>query len=246
MRLKINNKVDFVQKFLSPISRINDLCTLKIQADGISNLSRTSDNSFALYANCLDVEVLDYEVDQNVSFSDVKKFIKAFDCVQTPSVELVISKNKIEYTSSDIKFKFHLIDDNIIKSPNFTVDKINSFTYDTEFRLYPPVITSLIKSSTFITDSNKIYIQTNESKVFGELSDKTRDNIDSFTTVLSEEYTGEDVNPPLVFNFDVFRNISILKVQEMDVKLNTERGFIAFDVKEDKYNLKYIATAMVS
>ena len=246
MRLKINNRIEFVQKFLNPISRINDLCTLKIQSDGITNLSRTSDNSFALYANCTDVEVLDYEIDQNISFSDIKKFIKAFDCIQSSSVELLISKNKIEYISPDIKFKFHLIDDNIIKSPNFTVDKINSFTYDTEFKLYPPVITSLVKSSTFITDSNKIYIQTKETKVFGELSDKTRDNIDSFTTVLSEEYTGKATESPLVFNFDVFRNISILKVQEMDVKLNTERGFIAFDVREDKYNLKYIATAMVS
>jgi len=246
MRLKINNKVDFVQKFLSPISRINDLCTLKIQSDRITNLSRTSDNSFALYANCSDIEVIDYEEDQNISFSDIKKFIKAFDCVQTPSVELLVSKNKIEYNSSDIKFRFHLIDDNIVKSPNFTVEKINSFTYDTEFKLYPPVITSLIKSSTFITDSNKIYIRTDASKVFGELSDKTRDNIDSFTTVLSEEYSGESIDDPLVFSFDVFRNISVLKVQEMDIKLNTERGFIAFDVKEDKYNLKYIATAMVS
>jgi hypothetical protein len=246
MRLKINNKLEFVQKFLSPISRINDLCTLKIQSNSVTNLSRTSDNSFALYANCSDIEVLDYQEDQNVSFSDIKKFIKAFDCVQSSSVELAVSKNKIEYTSPDIKFKFHLIDDNIVKSPNFTVEKINSFTYNTEFKLYPPVITSLIKSSTFITDSNKIYIQTNNSKVFGELSDKTRDNIDSFTTVLSEEYLGENVDTPLVFNFDVFRNISILKVQEMDVKLNTEKGFIAFDVKEDKYNLKYIATAMVS
>jgi hypothetical protein len=159
---------------------------------------------------------------------------------------LLVSKNKIEYNSSDIKFRFHLIDDNIVKSPNFTVEKINSFTYDTEFKLYPPVITSLIKSSTFITDSNKIYIRTDASKVFGELSDKTRDNIDSFTTVLSEEYSGESIDDPLVFSFDVFRNISVLKVQEMDIKLNTERGFIAFDVKEDKYNLKYIATAMVS
>jgi hypothetical protein len=32
----------------------------------------------------------------------------------------------------------------------------------------------------------------------------------------------------------------------MDIKLNNERGFIAFDIKDDKYNLKYIATAMVS
>ena len=64
--------------------------------------------------------------------------------------------------------------------------------------------------------------------------------------MLSEEFTGEDVDDPLVFNFDVFRNISVLKVQEIDIKLNTERGFVAFDIKEDKYSLKYIATSMVS
>lgn len=246
MRLKINNKINFIQKFLNPISRINDLCTLKIQSDKISNLCRTADNSFALYADCTDVEIFDFENDQNISFSDIKKLIKALDCIQTSEIELLIKKNYIEYISSDIRFKFHLIDDNIVKTPNFTIDKINSFTYNTEFKIYPPSILSLIKSSTFITDSNKIYIRTNSSKVFGELSDKTRDNIDSFTSVLSEEFIGEEIINSIVFNFDIFRNISILKVDVINTKLNTEKGFIAFNIIDDKYNLKYIATAMVS
>jgi hypothetical protein len=246
MKLKIHNKTDFIQKFLVPISRINDLCTLKIHSDSISSLIRTPDNNFVLHAIYSEIGVDDELVEKNISFADIKRFIKAFECTEGEDVDLLVNDNNIEYKSTNVKFKFHLINDNLVKSPNFNLDKINSLNYNINSKISLNTILSLIKSSTFITDSNKIYIKATKDGLYGELSDKTRDNIDSFTTKLSDELEGSVSEDTIILNFDIFRILSALKTQDIDIRLNTERGYVAFDIKDDKYKLKYIATSMVS
>jgi hypothetical protein len=48
------------------------------------------------------------------------------------------------------------------------------------------------------------------------------------------------------FNFDLFRNLSLLKIPEVAVSLNSQIGVIAFNVQDDNYKLKYISTANVA
>jgi hypothetical protein len=246
MKLKINNKSDFIQKFLIPISRINDLCSLKVESNSIHTLTRTIDSNFALYAFCEDVEVIDYTSDKSISFADIKKFIKAFECTEGETVELILNENNVEYKSPNVKFKFHLINDNMIKPPNYNLEKINSLQYNLAAKITSNTILSYIKSSTFITDSNKIYIRTEGDSLLGELCDKTRDNIDNFTTKLSDTFVGDHTTNDIILNFDIFRIISALRVNDIDFKMNTEKGFVAFDFQEDKYKLKYVATTMIS
>jgi hypothetical protein len=161
-------------------------------------------------------------------------------------VELKLNDNNVEYKSNGTKFKFHLINDNIVKSPNFNIQKINALEYDLNFKMSSSALNVLLKSSTFITDSNKIYVSTENGNVMAELNDKTKSNIDSFATKLADCYSGNSLDKALAFDFDLFRNISFLKSQEIDIKINTIKGVIAFDIVEDKYKLKYISTAKVS
>jgi len=56
MNLRIPNKVNFIQKFLIPISKINDLCTLVLDKNSISNLNRTPDSNFSLYITSNEIE----------------------------------------------------------------------------------------------------------------------------------------------------------------------------------------------
>lgn len=242
MILRILNKANFTQKFLHPISRINDLCTLTIQENSIYNLNRTVDSSLSLYSVCEDIEVLDYTEKTNISFADIKKFIKAFDCISDATVDLIINANSVEYKSNGTKFKFHLINDNIVKSPNYNIEKINSLQFDNEFMMNISIYNLLIKSSTFITNSNKIYIGTDGGNVIAELTDKSKSNVDSYSTKISEVYSGSSIEKPLSFNFDLFRNVSFLKTTDILIRINN-KGFIAFDVVDDKYKLKYTATA---
>ena len=79
MILKILNKNNFIQKFLTPISKINELCSITLEKDSIYNLNRTSDTNFSLYARTEDVK---YEGEKRcISFADIKRFIKVLDCI---------------------------------------------------------------------------------------------------------------------------------------------------------------------
>jgi hypothetical protein len=244
MNLRILNKINFVQKFLVPISRINDLSTLTLENNQIYNLNRTPDNNFSLYITSSEVEYSGEK--RTISFSDIKKFIKVFDCIQSDTIDLLLTDNTVEYKSNGTKFKFHLINDNIVKSPNFSIDKIKTLEFDLSFKLSLSTINLLIKSSTFITDSNKLYISTNDGKVYGEMTDKTKMIIDSYATEISPAYEGSGMDKPLAFDFDLFRNISFLRVPDFIVKMNTKIGVIVFDIDDDNYKMRYISTAKVS
>jgi hypothetical protein len=243
MILRILNRTNFTQKFLTPISRINELCTLTVQKNSIYNLNRTADTNFSLYSVCSDVETEGIEENVNLSFADVKKLIKVLDCLSVNTLDLVLNKNNVEYNDKGTKFRFHLINDNIVKSPNYNIDKINALQFDVDFKLNTTTHSHLIKSSTFITDSNKIYISTEDGCVLAELTDKSKNNIDSYSVKISDFYGGTSIDKPISFNFDLFRNISYLKTTDAVVRLNTKMGFIAFDIEYDKYKLKYTATA---
>lgn len=243
MNLKIKNKTNFIHNFLNPISRINDLCSLTLENNSIYSLNRTSDSNFMLYASTDDIC---YEGEKRIlSFADIKKFSKAFECVsQDTDIDLKLNENNIEYSSHLNKFKFHLINDNIVRGPNYNIDKLNSLEYDTEFTLNYNSYLNLIKSSTFIS-SEKIYLNTVDGKMYGELTDKTKSNIDSYTLSISESYNGSALDKPLCFDFNLFRSIAMPKNSESIIRLSN-KGIIAFVIEQDKYKLKYISTAHVS
>jgi hypothetical protein len=243
MILKILNKNNFTNKFLHPISRINDLCTLVVEKDKIYNINRTADGNFSLYSVCDEIAVEDYKDKTNLSFSEIKKFIKVFDCIPENAIDLIIHSNFVEYKSGGTRFKFHLINDNIVRAPNYSIEKINSLTYNNEFNISLSAINTLIKSSTFITSSNKIYLTTDEGNVYAELDDKAKTNIDTFSTKISDHYKGSALNNPLGFNFDILRNISALKCPEILVRVNTDVGYVAFEIGDDNYKLKYTSAA---
>lgn len=243
MILKIQNKQNFINNFLQPISRVNDICSLTLENNTIYSFNRTTDSTFTLFSYTDDIY---YEGEKKIlSFAEIKKFVKAFECIpQDNDIVLKLNENNIEYKSHVNKFKFHLINDNIVRGPNYSIEKMNSIEFNSEFVLTYSVYLNLIKSSTFIS-TEKIYLYTEDNKVFGELTDKTKSNVDSYTVLLSDTYTGQDFNNPIPFDFNLFRSISLLKGTDALIKLNT-KGIIAFVVDYDKYKLKYISTAHVS
>lgn len=245
MKLKILNKNNFVQKFLNPISKINELCSLTLERDSIYNLNRTSDTNFSLYARTEDVK---YEGEKRtISFADIKRFIKVLDCIPLDTnIELIINENNIQYISHSTKLKFHLINDNIVRGPSFNIDKINSLEFNSYFTFNYSSYMNLIKSSTFIVDSSKLYLSNEGENVVAELNDKTKTNIDIYSTVISNTFIGENIQKSIGFDFDLFKNITFPKNGEILIRLNTKIGFISFEIKDGNYILKYITTAKVN
>lgn len=247
MQLTFNNKSNFCSKFLVPISRISDLSIISVNAHNvgeITSLNKTVDNNTILFAKCNDAS-LDAAQRVDLNVPDVKKFVKVFDCIEDETIVVQLNNNNIEYKSPKTKFKFHLLEDGIIAPLGHSLKKIESFEYDTHFKMDIATYNNIVRSSTFITESNKIYIYTDEHGVSCELTDKSRHNLDSFTTQLAERYEGAEIIKPLPFSFDNIRNVSTLRATELDIKINTSKGILCVDVQDEGYHLKYISTAMV-
>ena len=244
MQLTLNNKANFCTKFLKPISCISDLVIINVENDRISSLNKTSDNNIILYTTCTDISS-DTEQRTSLNIADIKKFIRAFDCIEDTQVNVKVNGNNIEYKSPKTKFKFHLLEDGIIAPIAMSIQKIERFNYDTKFKISAAAFASLLRSSTFITDSNcKIYIYTEGSAVHAELTDKTRHNVDSYSTLLSDSYEGNAINSAIPFPFESIRSISTLKSLDISVQINTSLGIMCIDVVDEGYSLKYISTAM--
>lgn len=244
MNLTIKNRINFCDKFLAPISRISDMGILSLSNDTITSLCKTIDNNTILLSKYNDIDC-DVSGSINLNISDIKKLIKLFDSLDDNVVNLKINSNNIEYTSSNIKFKFHLLEDGIIAPLGHSHKKIEQFEYDCKFSVNVDTLNKLLKSSAFITDSNKIYIQTAGDAVQCELTDKSKHNVDNFVMQISDFYIGSQINNGIPFTFDLFRNIATLKASKLEFNINTTKSIMCIDIIDDTSKLKYVSTGKV-
>lgn len=239
-KLTILNKSSFLSKFLVPISRIQETCLITLRDGHVFSLVN-AENNIKLYARCDDIKYSGESL--NLGFSDIKKLIKAIDMIQDNEVELKLNSNNIEYTGKNNMFKIFLTDDSNIPLPKISIKKIMDFQYDTKFLVNPDIFSNLIKSSAFITNSNKVYITTVDGGVMAELNDKTKKNVDVFTIKISETFDGSNVRS-IPFPFDLFKIINgYSKTNNIGMSINNNVGIIAIDVFDNNYILKYIASA---
>jgi len=223
---------------------LSDMSILTITDNTITSLCKTIDNNTILLSKYSDISCSATN-SVNLNISDIKKLIKLLDALDDVAVELKINSNNIEYVSPNVKFKFHLLEDGIIAPLGHSHKKIEQFEYDCKFSVEIDTINKLLKSSAFITDSNKIYIQTTGDAVQCELTDKSKHNIDSFAMQLADFYIGNQIGNGIPFTFDLFRNIATLKVAKLEFSINTIKSIMCIDVIDDTTKLKYVSTGKV-
>lgn len=244
--LKLKNKTSFVKSFLLPISKISDSAVLEPkERDGeffLSCLCCTADNSVFLYVEY----PIDEKVEDDILFNcyDIKKFIRAIDAIShTDNVSFEIENNNLSYKDKFLRFKYHLLEDGIIKKPKMNLKMVDETEFQTSFILDKESIKNLIKGSVFSCDSNKIYISTNKEGVHAELTDKTKKNIDTITLTVSDEYKGDEIeNIPICF--DIFRIMENAN-NEIYVKINKERGIVIFEIFNNYNKTIYIMSSLI-
>lgn len=242
MNLKIKNKDFFVKYFLQPISKISDTCCLSVQGGGIGCVVSSADNAIILnISHKLEDQACEGEEVLNVP--DIKKLIRALDVVEEESVELKIDKNNLSYKNKSVSFKYHLLENGVVNKPKINVEKINSIKVDTTFYLPEKAFTDIIKASTFCVDTNKIYLYTQEGKIFAELTDKTRPNVDSFGVEVSDTYSGKEINF-LCLNLEVLRIISTNRVKQVTTKINTDLGVVLFEYGNNILSTQFIVSSL--
>lgn len=242
MQVKVNNK-HFKKLFLEQISKISENGVFVLTNNTLECKACTPDNAVILGLKFAVVTEPSIEEQVLINVGDIKKLIRAFDCIAAEDITFKIDNNNIAYSDNSIKFKFHLLENGIINQPKINLQKLESLDFDGKFTLSDKAIGELIKASTFSTDSNKIYLTSEGNIVKGTLTDKTRHNIDSFEITVTEDYTGTKLDN-LCLSFEVFRILSTSKFNSLNCKTSSKIGVVLFEFENKILTSKYIVSAL--
>lgn len=244
MDLLIQTKSQFIQRFLRPISNISDSGNIRLQNGNAACLVATQDSSVILFGQAK----LDIEVDTPIVLNcpDLKRFERILNLLENEIIELSYRDNALYYNDGSRRFTYHLLENGIINGPNLNIDKINSLQFDTEFTLKGTVLSELIKGSCFASNAPKLYISTDETGVYGELADRSNPLVDTYRTQLASEMTGSMLESEIPILFETIKILYAVKFEQVQVRINLQRGVVVFDIDEDDYKLKYIVSALVS
>lgn len=236
--LKLQNRIDCI-KYLEAISKINESTILNANQDLglISSLVSSADNTLILYSELSNIDV---NYNGSINIPDIKKLTRVVDSIDTKDVSLLINSNNIEYKGKSLKFKYHLYEDGFLTKPSINIDKIKSFNYNVKFTLKKDTINSIIKGSTFASETNKLYLYTEDGRLKGELTDRARHNTDVFAIDLGEV---DFELSPLPLNFDNIKLLSFIS-DDINFGINTEYGVTVIDILNNTIKLKYIITSL--
>jgi hypothetical protein len=233
--LKIKNRSEFV-RYLDSVSKINDSAIFEVKSDRIECLVSSADNTLALLSEF----VGDFNINTIINIPDIKKFQRVIDTLDSEELNLIINSNNIEYKGDGVKFKYHLFEEGFLTKPSLNVDKIKSFEFDVNFELSRDIIQSLLKGSTFASETNKVYFYTEDGKLKADLTDKARHNTDNYSLAIEScDFTLD----PLSINFDNIRLLSHINNLYI-CSVNTEYGVLVVDNNTADIKLKYIISSL--
>lgn len=251
MEVLVDRKL-ILSKFLIPLNKFTDQAIINLDKDFIDCVSYTTSDkqSIVLYTKLMvkndvtDPTAVTPFNGVKLNIGSVKKLINALNCINEDIIKLTIEKNHIAYASPDAKFKFHLKEDGTIEKAPITVEKIEKIGFKTEIMLSAEKLDEIIRASSFSTDSNKLYFHIKDKILYADLTDKTIQNLDSISILLTNEITGDIFTEPVPLRLDVFRILSSIKFEKLNLKFNKD-GVVVFEIAENNYLMKYITSSLI-
>ena len=243
MLVTIRDRDCFLDSFLGFISKISESAVINITDGGINSLLSTSDST-VIVSSAFSDEKMKGKATLNIP--DLKKLHRLFSCISSKEFDITINSNNISYSSDDIRFKYHLFDDGIITTPKLNINKLDDIKFDGCFTLSQSVLVNLVKASSINNDLSKMYLTFKNNSVFGELSDKSRPNIDSFDLKLTDDYVGVAVTTGIPLNFEIFRIISSMRVKTFNIKIHSKMGVALLELDDSAVKHKIVISALTS
>jgi hypothetical protein len=238
----------YIEKILKPVSRLTESCVLKVSDNSLYTVCTNSDG-LILYAKAN----LPFNLDaKKLNLINIKKLLNGLDCLgDDGEFSILMSDNYLKCQSLDsssgefTSFKYHLVDDGIIKESTVNVQKIAKLTFDTEFKIPSEKIKKIMSAYSFATDATKIYFYSKDGKVYGEINDKTLQNIDNLSLLISDNINGNDISSPMPISIEIFKNF-VLNNAPLTVKINNQYNVFVFQTDiEENIEFKYIVSALV-
>ena len=233
--LKIKNRNEFL-RYLDSVSKINDSAIFDICPDGITCLVSSIDNTLILLSEYKDT----FDFTATLNIPDIKKLQRVLDTLNDDEINLVVGSNCLEYKGSDVKFKYHLFEDGFLSKPGLNLEKIRDFKFDVVFDFTRTTLQSLLKGSTFASETNKLYLYTEGGSVKADLTDRARHNTDNYSITVCE---GDYELEPVPINFDNIRLLSNI-ASDYTCSVNTDFGVVVVDNDNDTIKLKYIISSL--
>ena len=237
----------FLEKLLKPVNRLTDSCVL-----------RCSDN--CLYTLCTSNGVIMYGTTQTplniddlkLNIISIKKLLTGLECLgDNGEFKIIKNENHIVCKTFDPSsneesyFKYHLVDDNIIKEAPVKVSNIAKFVFDTTFEILPSKMKQIMSAYSFANDVNKIYFYTKDNSVFIEIDDKQSQNTDNISLMVSNSFTGNALKDVIAIKIEIFKFLSSSK-SSIKVKISENSKVLLFEIQEDENTqIKYIISALV-
>lgn len=233
--LHVKNRNEFL-KYLDSVSKINDSAIFEIKPEGITSLVASADNTLVLFSEFETAS----DFTSTINIPDIKKLYRVLETVNEDEIKLKINGNNLEYKDKDVKFKYHLFEEGFLSKPNLNIEKIRSFTFDVKFNITKAALQQLFKGSTFASETNKVYIYTEDGDLKAELTDRARHNTDNFTITIG---SADFELAPIPINFDNIRLMSSID-SEYVFNVNTQHGVVIVDNNSDSTKLKYIISSL--
>lgn len=236
-KLKIQSRVDWL-RFLDALSKINNSAIVRVSDSGtLTSLVSSPDNNLILHG---EINSIESTINTTLNIPDLNKLIRVTEGINTESIEYIINNNNIEYSSPSIKFKYHLFDDGFLNSPNINIEKMLQLKCDVEFSITKQILNTIIKGSSFATDTNKVYLFTEDGNLKAELTDRAKHNTDMYCLTLGATEFNID---PVILSID---NIKLLSCINDCIKfsINTTYSVNVVDISNNSTKLKYILASL--
>ena len=91
-----------------------------------------------------------------------------------------------------------------------------------------------------------MYISFKDNTVYGELTDRSRANVDSYGLKIADTYSGVQINDHIPLNFEIFRIISSMKFDTLNCKIASSTGVMVFDMQTSSTAMKFIVSALAN
>ena len=242
-QLKISNKPAYINNFLSPLGKLTENAVVRVRENEYNAISSSNDGT--LIINCSIAQDNDVSETIFLNIPDISKLIKVLNCIQPDEISLDFNNNNIEYKSTSIGFKYHLLEDGIIDPPAVDINKIKNIDFPVRFSVTYDAVNQLIKGSTFTTDTNKIYIHTKDGVVNATLTDRQRHNVDSYSQQISETYKGPGLDKELALNFETLRIISSIRFDKLKININPELNVFLFLIEHGPATITVVSSGFV-
>lgn len=231
MKLKINRQ-QFVDNILGPSSKLSDNICLDFDNDSsVKTFVTSNDNSTILLAKV----PCQAEQPFKCIVPDCKTFLRLFSGIDEQTITLDVDSNVIKYTSSTLKFKYHLLDESyMINKKSISEEKLNSLTFDTIFQVSRKTFSEIIKFNSIIPDAEKLYFVTEGQHVFAKLGDEQRVNTNELTAQVSVKFEGTPLNDSFPINI---QNVLLMSFSEdlVTVKVNHKLKVFKFETSLASY-----------